>query len=149
MKNYSFSCLAALGIACSAAGCSASGAGLLSDSARWKEDFTRLSLPTPACPGGSLAALKTRMTVVGPHTPTSLEAMTARARLDDQDTGTTTLVPDSASAFINAHLKDFHRIHAFDFMTDPNESPWWGFHGVVVTDSDCIVHVEVGGYDHG
>lgn len=149
MKHYSLSCLTALGIACAAGGCSASGAHLLSDSARWNEDFTRFSPPTPACPGGSLAALKTRMSVIGPHTPASLETMAARARQDDQEAETTTMVPASVSAPIKARLKDFHRIHAFDFMTDPDRSPWWGFHGVVVTDGDCIVHVEVGGYDHG
>ena len=149
MKHCPLPWLAALGIACAAGGCSASDADLLSDITRWNEDFARYSPPTPACPGGSLAALKTRMSVIGPHTPASFEEMLARARQENQEAGTTTVVPSSVSAPVKARLKDFHRIHVFDFMSDPNRSPWWGFHGVVVTDGDCIVHVEVGGYDHG
>ena len=149
MKTSSFSCLAALVIACATAACSASGADPLSDKTRWSEDFTRLSPPTPECPGGSLAALKTRMSVIGPYTLESFERMAARTRTEDQNAGTTTLFPYSVSALVRARMKDSERIHGFDFATDPNRSPWWGFHGVVVTDGDCIIHVEITGYDHG
>lgn len=149
MKKHSFSWLVALGIACATGACSAFGADLLSDSARWSEDFTRLSPPTPECPGGSLAALKTRMSVTGPYTLASFERMAARTRPEAQDAGTTPLFPYSISALVKARMKNSDRIHGFDFATDPNRSPWWGFHGVVVTNGGCIIHVEVAGYDHG
>lgn len=149
MKKHSFSWLAALGIACATGACSASGAGPLSDNARWSEDFTRLSPPTPECPGGSLAALKTRMSVTGPYTLTSFERMAAHTRQEDQGADTTSTFPYSVSASIKSRMKETDRIYGFDFATDPDRSPWWGFHGAAVTDGDCIIHVEVAGYNHG
>jgi len=149
MKQYSTLALLAVGAACAAGTCSASGEHLPSDRSRWSEDFTRLSPPTPACAGGNLEAVKSRMSVNGPHTLASSEQMATRSEQEPVESGTTTVFLYPPSAFVKERLKDHDRIHAFDFTTDPNKSPWWGFRGILVARDDCIIHVEVTGYDHG
>lgn len=143
------STLLSVGVACAAVACSDSGEQLLSDRSRWSEDFTRLSPPTPECAGGSVEELKTRMSVTGPHTLKSFEHMAARSKPETLEPGTTTVFLYPLSAFVREHFKDHDRIHAFDFTTDPDTSPWWAFRGILVAHGDCILHVEVTGYDHG
>lgn len=149
MKHYPLPLLAALVIVCAAGGCSASSADLLSDRSSWNEDFTRLSPPTPECPGGSVAALETRMDVIGPHTLASFKTMEASSKQETQEIGTTTVFLYPLSAFVEERLTAADRIHAFDFSSNPDASPWWAFRGVLVAHGDCIIHVEVTGYDHG
>ena len=149
MKHDPLPLLAALVIACAAGGCSASGADLLSDRSRWSEDFTRLSTPTPECPGGSVAALETRMDVIGPHTLASFKTMEASSKQEAQETGTTTVFLYPLSAFVEEHLTASDRIYAFAFTSNLDESPWWAFRGVLAAHGDCIIHVDIIGYDHG
>lgn len=143
------SALLSIGAACAAGACSDSGEQLLSDRSRWSEDFTRFSPPTPECAGGSVEALKSHMSVNGPHTLASFEQMAAGSEQEPLEPGTTTVFLYPLSAFVKERLKDRDRIHAFDFTTDPDRSPWWGFRGILVAHGDCILHVEVTGYDHG
>ncbi len=149
MKSGLMSALLSIGAACAAGACSDSGEQLLSDRSRWSEDFTRFSPPTPECAGGSVEALKSHMSVNGPHTLASFEQMAAGSEQEPLEPGTTTVFLYPLSAFVKERLKDRDRIHAFDFTTDPDRSPWWGFRGILVAHGDCILHVEVTGYDHG
>lgn len=149
MKIYLTSALLAVGAACAAGTCSASDEHLLSDRSRWSEDFTRFSPPTPECAGGSVEELKTSMSINGPHTLESFEEMAARSEQETPEPGTTVVFLYPLSGFVKERLKNHDRIHAFDFTTDPNSSPWWGFRGILVAHGDCIIHVEVTGYDHG
>lgn len=149
MKPCPLPLLAALVIACVAGGCSASGADLLSDRSRWNEDFTRLSPPTSACPGGSVAALRTRMQVMGPYTLASFKTMEASAKPEASEAGTSTVFLYPLSAFIEQRIRASDRIHTFDFASHPDESPWWAFRGVLAARGDCIIHVDITGYDHG
>lgn len=149
MKHHPLSSLSALVIACVTGACSVSGADPLSDRKHWSEDFTRRSPSTPTCPGGSVTALTAHMDVIGPHTLASFEQMAARATPRDREAETTARFPHAVSAYVKEQLMDSDRIHAFDFTTDPNISPWWGFHGFLIARGDCIIHVEVTGYDHG
>jgi hypothetical protein len=149
MKHYPLPLLAALAIACAAGGCSASSTDLLSDRSRWNEDFTRLSPPTPECPGGSVAALETRINVIGPYTLESFKTMEARSKPEAPESGTTTVFLYPVSRLVEERLTASDRIYAFDFSSNPDASPWWAFRGVLVAHGDCIIHVDITGYDHG
>lgn len=149
MKSDLMPALLALGVACAAGACSDSGEQLLSDRSRWSEDFTRFFPPTPACAGGSVEALKSHISVNGPHTLASFEQMATGSEQEPLEPGTTTVFLYPLSAFVKERMKDRDRIHAFDFTTDPDSFPWWAFRGILVAHGDCILHVEVTGYDHG
>lgn len=89
------------------------------------------------------------MDVIGPHTLASFKTMEASSKQEAHETGTTTVVLYPVSAFVEEHMTASDRIHAFDFTSNPDESPWWAFRGVLVAHGDCIIHVDITGYDHG
>ena len=71
------------------------------------------------------------------------------SKLEAPEAGTSTVFLYPLSAFIEERLTASDRIHAFDFTSNANESPWRGFRGILAARGDCIIHVEVTGYDHG
>lgn len=89
------------------------------------------------------------MDVIGPHTLASFKTMEARSKPEEPETGTTTVILYPVSAFFEANLTASDRIYAFDFTSNSDESPWWAFRGNLAAHGDCIIHVEITGYDHG
>lgn len=52
------------------------------------------------------------------------------------------------SESIRLRISEHHRFYSFEFTTNPNSDQYWGFRGYLVAEGDCIVHVEVTGYDN-
>lgn len=89
------------------------------------------------------------MDVIGPHTLASFKTMEASSKQEAQEIGTTAVFLYPVSRLVEERLTASDRIYAFDFSSNPDESPWWAFRGVLVAHGDCIIHVEITGYDHG
>ncbi len=86
---------------------------------------------------------------MGPYTLASFKTMEANAKPEAPESGTTTVFLYPVSRLVEERLTASDRIYAFDFSSNPDASPWWAFRGVLVAHGDCIIHVEVTGYDHG
>jgi len=94
----------------------------------WGEDFLARSPPTEHCPGGTVSHLRTQMAVEDARTQAQFD-------LPIEDA-------------IRSKLEADDRFHRFRFSTDPDAEPYWGFEGVLIARRDCIVHVEITGYDN-
>jgi hypothetical protein len=101
---------------------------LVPDRSRWNEDFSRLSPPDDGCPGGTLSALRTRLSVEGPHDRRALG----------------TYLPGLGVA----QLGPVDEIHSFRFSTRPDGANFWGFSGSLISSGNCIIHVGKLAYDN-
>lgn len=100
----------------------------LSRPSTWGEDFIARSPPTTRCPGGTVAQLRSRMWVSKPVTAAQLGS--------------------DISEVVKANVSDADRLHLFQFATDPGQGGYWGFSGYLVARRDCIIHVQLTGYDN-
>lgn len=100
------------------------------DPAGWNGDFRRLVRPTAQCPGGTMAQLRSRVSVSEPHVPRDLE------RIHD-------FRPRSVPA-----IAPSDKLHAFHFRSESPDGSFWGFDGFVVARGKCIIHVEVTSHDN-
>jgi hypothetical protein len=102
-----------------------------SNPSQWDKDFLSMARPTPACPGGSVDALRKRMAITGPYM--------------------------SADAFHTATLRELpplrgvaagDRYYSFQYTSEPVGGGFWGFAGYLVTRGACIVHAQVTSRDN-
>jgi hypothetical protein len=102
-----------------------------SNPAQWDKDFLSMSEPSPACPGGSVEALRKHMALSSPCG--SAEALQA------------------ASLRALPHLKGLapgDQYYSFSFRSELPGGAFWGFGGYLVTRGPCIVHAEVTNRDN-
>jgi hypothetical protein len=120
-RSIAIAVIALASIACS-------GGHLLSPTSSWGGDFTDRSPPTDHCPGGTLAELRTRMTVSEPNDLATLR----------------TGVPDT----IRSQLSKDDMLYTFQFGTAPDSINFWGFSGYLVARGNCVIHAEITGRDN-
>ncbi|MFN7783358.1 MAG: hypothetical protein ACK5PG_11550 [Lysobacterales bacterium] len=106
----------------------AADSALLTERSTWGE-LARLSEPTKDCPGGRLEQLRQRVGVAGPSSIEELDRQQTDAeeanRKADAATSIVWLYP--VSDFIRQNLKAPSELYTFEYSTDPDRSPWWGF----------------------
>ncbi|ODU48324.1 hypothetical protein [uncultured Aquimonas sp.] len=128
----------------------AADSALLTERSTWGE-LARLSEPTKDCPGGRLEQLRQRVGVAGPSSIEELDRQQSEAEVADRKAGASTsivwLYP--VSDFIRQHLRTPSELYTFEYSTDPDRSPWWGFRGLLVARQGCVIHAEITGFDHG
>jgi hypothetical protein len=130
--------------------CHAEGSALLTERSTWGE-LARLSEPTKDCPGGRLEQLRQRVGVAGPSSIEELDRQQTEAEEADRkaDAATSIVWLYPVSDFIRQNLRAPSELYTFEYSTDPDRSPWWGFRGLLVAREGCVIHAEITGFDHG
>lgn len=150
MKMLACSLFVASTASWAASPCHAADSSLLTERSAWG-DLTRFAEPTPDCPGGRLEQLRQRVGVAGPSSVEELDRQEAEAEAADQKAGPAMsivwLYP--VSDFIRQNLRAPSELYTFEYSTDPDKSPWWGFRGLLVAREGCLIHAEITGFDDG
>jgi len=120
----------------------------LSDPSSWNRDFMRGARSSPECAVDTVRNIQMRMAAIGPYTLEEFVRTVAfyASTGDDRDQGAPTY--NRVSDDVRSSITAADRIYAFGLNSSTVDSGGWQVSGYFVARGDCLVHVEVTGFDN-